>query len=283
MIIQQPYRPLSPKEMKDKRAIKDFIITIDTTKEGSASNTFVLPIAAKEPADVKVSWGDGNFDSYSTVGDKTHVYAEEGIYQIKVSKEMTHIRFNNVGDKMKLLYIDNWGYAKWVSMYGAFYGCANMQGRYNDFPDTSSVTDMYMIFSGCSKFNAPVNFDTSNVTVMTYMFINCLKFNQPVLFDTSKATEMGWMFQYAGEFKQTLKHFNLESMTGYPIGMERTDMNEAGTTTNYDETLISWGNQNVPLNISTKMGDAKYSLAGKVGRDKLIAKGWTLTDGGLQE
>ena len=64
--------------------------------------------------------------------------------------------------------------------------------------NTSNVTDMSYMFSGCS-FLTTVDLskiDTSMVTKMSYMFENCLKIKVFDLshFDTSNVTDMGYMF-----------------------------------------------------------------------------------------
>ena len=234
----------------------DFIITIDTTLPGSASNTIVFPLRAKTANDVVIKWGDGSEDSYSTVGDKTHVYASSGIYQVRVNKEMTAFSFNNTGDKLKAIFHDNWGSSEFISMYGAFWGCTNIQYRASDFPNTSQVTDMGRMFFGTPFNQSVANFDTSKVTNMGYMFYNT-PFKHSINFNIPLVTDLGFMFQYC-------------------------NVNEVGTTANYDLTLNNFANNpNTPNNLNFHGGNSKYSAAGKVGRDILIGKGWTITDGGL--
>lgn len=282
----------------------DFIITIDTTLPGSASNTVVFPLRAKTANDVVIKWGDGSEDSYSTVGDKTHVYASPGIYQVRISKEMTAFSFNNTGDTLKAIFHDNWGSSEFTSMNSAFRGCTNIQYRASDFPNTSQVTNMTYMFYNTS-FNQPVDsFDTSKVTSMSGMFEKS-PFNQSVAnFDTSKVITMSGMF-YGTPFNQSVTNFDTSQVTNM-YGMFRDtpfkhsinfniplviylelmfllcDINETGTTTNYDATLNNFANRpNTPNNLTFSGGNSKYSAAGKVGRDILISKGWTITDGGL--
>ena len=64
--------------------------------------------------------------------------------------------------------------------------------------DTSKVTNMRMMFFGCSSLISldVSNFDTSKVTNMFYMFYECYSLTSLDLsnFDTSKVTEMNYMF-----------------------------------------------------------------------------------------
>jgi hypothetical protein len=49
---------------------------------------------------------------------------------------------------------------------------------------------------------------------------------------------------------------------------------------NYDLLLIGWGAQAVQSGVPFHGGSAQYTSAGEVGRDALLAEGWTITDGG---
>ena len=65
--------------------------------------------------------------------------------------------------------------------------------------DTSSVTEMGLLFYDASAFNQPIgNWDTSSVTNMYGMFKNASAFNQPIgNWDTSKVASMYGMFEGA--------------------------------------------------------------------------------------
>ena len=64
--------------------------------------------------------------------------------------------------------------------------------------DTSNVTDMKLMFTGCSSLKSLdlSGFDTSKVTDMRFMFWDCSSLKSLDLsgFDTSKVTDMGSMF-----------------------------------------------------------------------------------------
>jgi len=66
----------------------DFIMTIDTTKAGSASNTFILPCINGGVYDAVIDWGDGSTSNITTYNDVdlTHVYSVSGVYQLKTGK-----------------------------------------------------------------------------------------------------------------------------------------------------------------------------------------------------
>jgi len=289
-----------------------FKITVDTTKAGSANDTFVLPTYTSGTYDYYVDWGDeGAEEHITTTGNHTHIYAASGTYQIKIRGTFPGIYFNNEGDKLKLMTIDNWGSVKWISMAYAFSGCTNMQGTYKDAPNLSSVENMGSMFKSCAAFNQSVanfdtssvksmnnmfyccgafnqsvaNFDTSKVTDMGSMFQNCWAFNQSVSnFDTSSVTNMHYMFANCAAFKQSLAAFNIEDVTNIADICFGINLNATGTTTNYDATLVSWAAQTVHASLNFNGGTSKYSVAGGGTDARATLTGepnnWVITDGG---
>ena len=219
-----------------------FKITVDTTEAGSASDTFVLPLYNGETYDFHVNWGDGNEEdvSSSAIDSKSHTYASSGTYQIAITGTFPRIYFNNTGDKLKLISIDNWGTISWSSMVTAFLGCKNVGGNYEDAPNLSNVTSCYWMMYLCISFNKSVNsFDTSNIQNMDRMFMQCF------------------------QLKTSFSNFNIESCTNLSLFLEYCDINETGTTANYDDTLISWAAQTVNSGLSPNFGSTKYGQ-GKV-------------------
>ena len=102
-------RPFFENNVLQQQPFKPMIIVVDTTKAGSASNTFVLPIIKDTTETVKIYWGDGT-NSTGVNGNNTHVYAASGIYTIKIeSRLFGGIYFNNLGDKAKITKIANFG------------------------------------------------------------------------------------------------------------------------------------------------------------------------------
>ncbi len=383
-----------------------FMITIDTTKAGSAADTFILPITAIS-GDYTVDWGDGTEETFTTIGNKSHTYSAQGEYQVSVSGGMTALSFYSLSDRLKVIYIDQWGDIAWSSMYRAFYGCQNMTGRYTDTPNTSLVVDFRYMFFLCSVFNQAVNFDTSSANTLSLMFGNCTVFNQSVAsfdtsnvvnfsymfnaclafnqsvsnfdtslaenisymfygchvfnqsvanfntslvtdfrsmffqcydfnqsvanFDTSAALTMDSMFSQCHSFnqsvanfdtslvtslrtmfydctvfnqsvvnfitasvsefyrmfyncpafKQSLATFSLASATNVQDMLSGCDINDVGTSTNYDNTLIAWAAADVPNGLNFHGGTSKYSDAGLAARQSLQTDdSWTITDGG---
>ena len=107
--------------LRKKSGNKYFTITVDTTKAGSANDTFVLPLPSAGIYDYYVDWGEGDAEEHFVVNtSQTHVYAAPGTYQIKIRGTFPQIYFANAGDKLKLISIDNWGSIVWGSFNRAF-------------------------------------------------------------------------------------------------------------------------------------------------------------------
>lgn len=273
----------------------NFIIEVDTSIAGvSNSDQFQFTGAVGE-YDVEAYQNDSLIASFSDlVNEQTITLPSSGVYELRViPKEVNgfnRISFNQTGDRLKLIEIRNWGNVVWSSLEGAFRGCENMVGTYIDVPNLSSVTSMLNCFRFCILFNSPVNnWDVSSVINFQSAFENAQSFNQPLNnWNTQNAQSMFSMFRLALSFKQDISDWNVENVgTGLFLQLnnflQNIDINESGTTSNYDNLLNSWSNQNVQPNLSFNGGNSKYSADGEVGRNILInTYNWTITDGGLE-
>lgn len=81
--------------------------------------------------------------------------------------------------------------------------------------DTSNVTSMSGLLSGCYKFNGDISaLDTSNVTDMTSMFVEAKDFNQDIGgWDTSNVIYMDSMFGVAESFNQYIGDWDTSNVT----------------------------------------------------------------------
>ena len=211
-----------------------FKITVDTTKAGSASNTFVLPLRVGT-VNMTVYWGDGNSDLITAYNqaELTHVYSVGGSYQITLDGSLTAVYFANVGDKLKLSSIDNWGTNQWTIFAFCFYGCANMVANYTDTPDTSICNSFQNQFYGCTNFNGAVDFDASLVTSLVAMFYGCTNFNQPINFNCPILGTAANMFQLCTNFNSTVNLTTTSSLsTTTRMFQQCTNFNRAVTISN---------------------------------------------------
>ena len=241
---------------------RPFIITIDTTKLGSsASNQFTLPLYPFSPKyRFRVEWGDGSISKIQSYNSAalTHTYSSGGIYTIKIYGRFDSIFFNDVGDKLKLLEINQWGSVIWKNFISSFNGCSNMSGNtITDNPillktsnlesmfsktkfnggvnnwDVSKITNMRFLFYQ-TPFNQPLSgWNVGNVTNMGEMFFNTTNFNQNINnWDVSKVTNMYYMFQNTSNFNQPLSGWNVGNVT------DMTAMFLGAT--NFNQPLNNW-------------------------------------------
>jgi surface protein len=153
-------------------------------------------------------------------------------------------------DRNRLQFVRQWGDVVWVSMYRAFYGCANIVFTATDTPNLSAVTDMSEMFDGAIAFNQSLNdWDVSNVTNMKAMFRNAYAFNGDISnWKVSNVTNMEAMFYSAGAFNQDLNDWDVSNVT---------NMQEMfAYTTAFNGDISSWDVYNV-----TDMKTMFYSAA----------------------
>lgn len=261
---------------------RPLILEIDTTKPGSASNTFVLPLSATSEYNFVVAWGDGVIERSSVNSSLTHIYPSAGVYVIKIWGKFPRVSFNNTGDKLKLIKIIDWGDVLWFAFANAFYGCTNLSYIPTGKLNTKNCSSFSGMFFECSQFNFDVgNIDTQVATTISGMFYGCSTFNNQINFVTHNVTNMSSMMRGATAFKQDLSMLAISSLTNAANMLHSTDINDPGTTTRYDALLNSWAEQSFKPNVPFHGGNAKYSAAASAARAALVAAGWTITDGGL--
>ena len=139
-----------------------FTLVVDTTKAGSASNQFVLPLNPSYSASYNcaVDWGDGTgaqtvINGTTGFPNISHTYASSGVYSVKITENVVGgfpaIYFNAGGDRLKLMQIANWGGVTWATMNSAFYGCSNLRITATDeaTAKTGSVANFSYAWYSC--------------------------------------------------------------------------------------------------------------------------------------
>ena len=243
-------RPFFENNVLQQQPFKPMIIVVDTTKAGSASNTFVLPIIKAASEVVKIYWGDGT-NSTGVNGNNTHVYAASGIYTVKIeSRLFGGIYFNNLGDKAKITKIANYGQGVSRLNIGSFYGCSSLLSI--DIGNiVSNGTNAYAMFSQCTALTTVPLLNLSSVTNAYAMFAYCPVTTVPLL-NLSSCTNASNMF------------------SGVTL-----------TTQSYSDFLINLATLPLQSGVSFHGGNSKYNPAAAIARAYLISNfGWTITDGG---
>ena len=304
-------RPFFENNVLQQQPFKPMIIVVDTTKAGSASNTFVLPIIKDTTETVKIYWGDGT-NSTGVNGNNTHVYAASGIYTVKIeSRLFGGIYFNNLGDKAKITKIANFGQGVSRLNIGSFYGCSSLlsidignivsngadaTNQYRGCTalttvplfNLSKVTNANAMFAYCPVTTVPL-FDLSKVTNATSMFYQCTALTTVPLFDLSKVTNASYMF-YQCTALTTVPLLNLSSVadaTGMFLGTSLTTVpllnlssctNASNmfsgvtlTTQSYSDFLINLATLPLQSGVSFHGGNSKYNPAAAIARAYLIS------------
>jgi len=132
-----------------------------------------------------------------------------------------------------------------TTLYKYFSDCSKLTDIAGiEYLNTSEVTNMSYMFSGCSGLTSldVTHFDTDNVTDMSYMFYNCkgLTSLDVTHFNTGNVTNMSYMFYYCNSLTNLdVTHFNTGNVTNmsymfyYCKGLTSLDV------TNFDTSNVT--------------------------------------------
>jgi len=214
----------------------DFVTTWKTDNPGTSNSTSItIPTAFGATYNYNVDWNnDGTFDEFGLTGDVTHDFGVAGTYTIRIQGTFPQISFSGVGDRLKILSVDQWGTGVWASMEASFSGCENLQVLASDDPNLSSVTNMSNMFGNAISFNQDISsWDVSNVTNMVGFLYNATSFNQPLSsWDVSSVTNMTTLFLGATSFNQPLNSWDVSSVTNMSYIF--------GNATSFNQDISAW-------------------------------------------
>lgn len=251
-----------------------------------ADKTITLPLNSGNGAafNFEVDWGDGTIETITTT-TATHTYATAGLKTVTIDGQCEGWSFNNGGDKLKIKSISG-GYGHvFKYLYGAFYGCVNLVSAIVGNWDTSSVTDMSLLFSNCRAIVTDIdvgNWDTSSVTKMSQLFSYCtIMTAAPNVnnWDVSKVIFMTQMF--AGS--NLVTGLDISTLNVTKVGYASNFISAPIMSTSaYDAFLINADSLPSVSTCSWVFSTVKYTAGGaaEAARTSLIGKGWTITDGG---
>jgi len=269
-------RPFFENNVLQQQPFKPMIIVVDTTKAGSASNTFVLPIIKDTTETVKIYWGDGT-NSTGVNGNNTHVYAASGIYTVKIeSKIFGGLYFNGSTDVLKIMKIISYGDGLVRLSALSFFSCSNLTINGNISGAKILATSYTYMFGNCISITSAPFFNLSRVTNVSQMFRNNLALVSVPFYDFSNVTNTIGTF-YSCIALQTIPLLNLSKVTN------ATDMffGVTLTTQSYSDFLINLATLPLQSGVSFHGGNSKYNPTAAIARAYLISNfGWTITDGG---
>jgi surface protein len=266
--------------------ILPFAFTAKTDNTGvSTSTQFKLPLTTSTGLNIVVDWGDASTSTITSHTDPavTHTYASAGTYSISITGTLPGFKFNNAGDKLKILNISSWGVLD-ITTNRAFFGCTNLTCSATDAP-TITTTDLTFTFFNCTNFNGNIgNWDTSGVDLMEAMFSSATAFNQNIgAWDTSAVTNMFRMFRGATAFNQDISAWDVSQVSNFGQFMANKTFSDYDAA-NLDAIYNVWSiNPNMlQSTLTIDFNTIKYTAAGQLGKDDLIFNyAWTVNDGGI--
>jgi surface protein len=163
--------------------------------------------------------------------------------------------------------------------------CANLSFMFGGINTPGQVSSRFNN-GGSPSIGSWILKSTGSIN-MGGMFARAIVFDQPIgSWNTSRVTNMSNMFVSATTFNQNIGAWNVSNVTNFTEFMTgKTSGNFSST--NLDAIYNGWIVNGVKPNISSPLatnisfGTAKYSQAGKPGRDTLLASpnNWIITDG----
>ena len=276
-----------------KGRFKSLHRTTNTSTGSSAANQLKLPLEPTGNYAFTVYWGDATSDVITVWNDPatTHTYAAPGDYLVEIDGTIEGWRYNNTGDRKKILSVSDWGILKFGNNGDYFYGCNNLTlNSVNDTPDISLTTNMSQAFRECtslSSFNNLNSWNTSSVDDMSYMFSFCPVFNQNIgSWDVSNVTTMQGMFYDAQLFNQDISTWNTTSLddvsymfsdainfnqvlSGWPVSNVTNMAGMFSDAVSFNQNLGNWDISNVSL-----MNDMFLGITLSTSNYDSILQGW---------
>lgn len=139
----------------------------------------------------------GNTNTAKGIASFNNFIQERGV-NVKYPTDMSSAFNGCAGEKIPLLELSS-DTSNVTNMAYMFSGCRAL----TSIPsiDTSKVTNMNGLFSGCRSLQQIPLLDTSSVTSMSNMFVNCASLIALPQFNTSKVTTMNTMFYGCNSLK----------------------------------------------------------------------------------
>ncbi|MFN3188321.1 MAG: BspA family leucine-rich repeat surface protein [Candidatus Paceibacteria bacterium] len=207
----------------------NFITTWNTENPGtSGSNQITIPGTGTNYHIYWENTASSTMTGATTVSNATTLtFPEPGIYRVEIAGAFTRIRFNNGGDRQKILTVEQWGDIAWSSMREVFFGASNLRVPATDAPDLSGVTDMRAMFRGATAFNDPVDhWDVSTIEDMHSLFRDATSFNQPLNnWNVSEVAFLESIF-FNTLFNQPLNNWNTSNVERFAHMFQNTPFNQ---------------------------------------------------------
>lgn len=261
----------------------DFQITIDTSL-GPLGTTPDFELADPEiNSPVTVFWGDGSSDVISSDTDPlwAHTYSSHGIYNIRVSGELFRLSyFYADGDyEDKIISINNWG--AHFGNQGDIRNFVVSADNFSGFLPTDNGFWGKVVKANAAFRNVGMSVpdvDMPNLDDGGFMFerATLLPTHENLVLEQARTLRYGFSGSSVPGGLISLPNLNLANL----LNGEGAFRNLTVLTADYDNILQRIEANNPNDNVKLHFGDSKYSSAAQTARDNLVARGWTITDGG---
>jgi hypothetical protein len=282
MGLSKSLRLDSYKQIGGDTTNNNFVFSVNTANAGVSNNDqFKLPLFSGGIYDFTVEdWGDGTSDNITVWNDpkSTHTYPAPGIYEITISGQLEGWRFNNGGDKLKILTISNWGTLILGTNQTAYFsGCTNLDVTASDELNVSGMSNLQQVFSNCQSLSGIIRFnDTSNIQSFRQAFYSCFLFNHPLTINSNNCITFYGMFFNASLYNQDMSNWDIPLVSTMEWMLSGTNI----SNDNYSNTLIGWNGKAHQNNVKLH-SSAKYTLAAAAARNDFIVNHlWQINDGG---
>jgi hypothetical protein len=216
-----------------------FVTTWKTDNPGDSNDTSITIPMVGGPYDA--DWdNDGIFDETGLADSVTHDFGVAGTYTVRIGGSYDSVRFDDSGDKEKILFVDQWGTQSWSTMAHAFHGCKNLQFTATDTPDFSAVTDMSWMFAYADLADPDTSgWDTSAVTDMSYMFWWAVAADPDTSgWNTSAVSDMTYVFASANSANPDVSSWDTSAVTSLS-GMFAFNGTATPNTSNWDTSAVT--------------------------------------------
>lgn len=278
-----------------------FVISVKTDNLGTSSDLqFTIPTQGGVSYNYTINTSDGQ-NITGVTGNRTITFPSAGTYDIRIRGSFPKLFFADLGDKLKLLDIKNWG------IYGigsteqsqSFQGCANMVISASDFGNFENVTSFNLAWAGCSSLSYFPLLNVGNATNFAGTWFNCsglttfpelnvsngTNFNQSwrgctniisfPLLDTSNGTDFTSAWRGCTSLANFPENAFDTNITGqYTDAFISTNLTQPsidGILKSLDLSGVSNGN------VRQNGGASPSMLTGQPLIDSLRAKGWIVT------
>jgi hypothetical protein len=176
-----------------------FIIEVDTSKAGSASDAFQFTDAEGD-YDVVAKQNGVVVQTFTNLSDEETITFSggSGVYVLEVTPKVTNgftgLQFANVGDRLKMLKIIQWGSFD-ENRDNIFLGCENLTEIANDNGWLNSLTNGNGMFKDCNLSSLPSSLILGNLTIANEMFRNCNLSSLPSSLTLASLQVAGSMFR----------------------------------------------------------------------------------------